>query len=209
DEGGEADRPAADATHTLAVDFRDNMDHGAIAKLGKELGVSFRPASSLYDTDEIYLVDTDQPERVLGALNGRAAVEAAAYEVTYGLPEDALRIEDEGLVSDATPQTKGFPNDPKYKYQWHLQQIHVADTWKAAQGEGVIVAVIDTGVAKVPDLAQTEIVPGYNFVDNTPDATDDHGHGTHVAGTIAQSTNNGVGVAGVAFKAKIMPTKAL
>jgi serine protease len=50
----------------------------------------------------------------------------------------------------------------------------------------VIVAVIDTGVAKVPDLAQTEIVPGWNFVNNTSNATDDHGHGTHVAGTIAQ-----------------------
>src|SRR5581483_9670990 len=91
----------------------------------------------------------------------------------------------------------------------HLEQIKAKQAWKQAQGEGVTVAVVDTGVAKVPDLAQTVLVPGYNFVNNTADATDDHGHGTHVAGTIAQSTHNGVGVAGVAFKAKIMPIKVL
>ena len=83
------------------------------------------------------------------------------------------------------------------------------DTWKAAQGDGVIVAVIDTGVAKVPDLNETEIVPGWNFVTDSANAADDHGHGTHVAGTIAQSTHNGIGVAGVAFHAKIMPIKVL
>src|SRR6185312_11692373 len=82
-------------------------------------------------------------------------------------------------------------------------------TWKAAQGDGVIVAVVDTGVARVPDLKDTEIVPGWNFVNDTDNAADDHGHGTHVAGTIAQSTHNGLGVAGVAFHAKIMPIKVL
>jgi serine protease len=210
-EGGEADRPAAGTTHTLAVDFRDDKDPASIARLGKELGVVFRPASSQVDVDEIYTVESADPERLRKALEARADVEAADYEISYGLPEDSMILDasDEGLPADADAQERGFPNDPKYKYQWHLQQIHVADTWKAAQGKGVVVAVIDTGVARVPDLAQTEMVPGYNFVSNNADATDDHGHGTHVAGTIAQSTHNGIGVAGVAFKAKIMPIKVL
>ncbi|MEO8212480.1 MAG: S8 family serine peptidase, partial [Myxococcales bacterium] len=102
-----------------------------------------------------------------------------------------------------------FPSDPCYRYQWHLTQVGLPGAWEMGQGAGVIVAVIDTGVSRVPDLAQTTFVPGFNFIDNSEDAADDHGHGTHVAGTIAQSTNNKVGVGGVAFKASIMPLKVL
>ena len=69
--------------------------------------------------------------------------------------------------------------------------------------------MIDTGVSRVPDLQQTTFVKGYDFVNDKAEANDDHGHGTHVAGTIAQSTNNGYGVAGVAYEAKIMPIKVL
>lgn len=71
------------------------------------------------------------------------------------------------------------------------------------------VAVVDTGVTRVPDLAQTQFVKGYDFVDDDEDPEDLNGHGTHVAGTIAQSTNNVLGVAGIAFKAKIMPVRVL
>jgi len=71
------------------------------------------------------------------------------------------------------------------------------------------VAVIDTGVTRVADLAETPFVPGYNFIANNDNAADDHGHGTHVAGTIAESTNNKLGVAGVAYGVSIMPIKVL
>ncbi|MFM7788279.1 MAG: S8 family serine peptidase, partial [Microcystis panniformis] len=64
-------------------------------------------------------------------------------------------------------------------------------------------------VSKVPDLRETEFVEGYDFVNDRSNAEDDNGHGTHVAGTIAQSTNNNYGVAGIAYKAKIMPLKVL
>jgi serine protease len=64
-------------------------------------------------------------------------------------------------------------------------------------------------VTKVADLAETKFVPGYNFLSNNANAADDHGHGTHVAGTIAQSTNNKIGVAGVAPDVAIMPLKVL
>jgi len=195
----------------LVVDFRDDESHARVAELAKQLGVTFKPASALYDVDEIYTFESSNPIGVLAALRANPDVEAADFNVQYGLPEDALAFgENQGLSAGAAdPSDQGFPNDPKFKYQWHLDQIHMKDAWKLGQGAGVIVAVIDTGVAKVPDLANTEMVAGYDFVGDRADATDDHGHGTHVAGTIAQSTNNGVGVAGVAFKAKIMPIKVL
>jgi serine protease len=194
----------------LVVDFRDDESPSKVAELGKKLGVTFKPASSYVSTDEMYTVDTGDAEHVLAELRANPDVEGADFEFVYGLPEDALDVADEALpAAPVEPQHAGFPNDPRFKDQWHLQQIHMLDTWKAAQGDGVIVAVIDTGVAKVPDLNETEIVPGWNFVNDSPNAADDHGHGTHVAGTIAQSTHNGIGVAGVAFHAKIMPIKVL
>ena len=105
--------------------------------------------------------------------------------------------------------TGSFPNDACYKYQWHMRQIGMPAAWKQGNGKGAVVAVIDTGVAKVGDLADTKFVAGYNFVANNANAADDHGHGTHVAGTIAESTNNKLGVAGVAYGATIMPLKVL
>jgi serine protease len=79
------------------------------------------------------------------------------------------------------------------------------------------VAVIDTGVAfeqdakcrLARDFTQTKFVKGYDFIHNDEHPNDDNGHGTHVAGTIAETTNNGEGVAGLAPEAKIMPLKVL
>ena len=110
--------------------------------------------------------------------------------------------------------TQLVPNDPYYKYQWHLDNpeyggIQMEEAWDVSTGLSVTVAVVDTGIRKGTDLAATCFVSGYDFVNNDKDPTDDNGHGTHVAGTIAQSTNNKLGVAGVAFNACLMPVKVL
>ncbi|HEY8583876.1 MAG TPA: S8 family serine peptidase [Capillimicrobium sp.] len=84
-------------------------------------------------------------------------------------------------------------------------------------GAGVTVAVLDSGVAyedrgrfrRSPDLAQTRFAPGYDFVDRDPHPNDTYGHGTHVASTIAESTDNGIALTGVAWGATLLPVRVL
>ena len=110
-----------------------------------------------------------------------------------------------------------IPNDPYYVYQWHFYAVQMQQAWDISTGSGVTVAVIDTGVAyedylgfrRAPDLSGTVFLSGWDFVNNDAHPNDDNSHGTHVCGTIAQTTNNGIGVAGVAFNARIMPIKVL
>lgn len=102
------------------------------------------------------------------------------------------------------------PNDPHFDRQWNLPVIQAPTAWDITTGTGVVVAVLDTGVDRsLSDLQGTRFTGGFDFIDNDADPHDDHGHGTHVAGTIAQTTNNGIGVAGVAHGATVMPVRVL
>lgn len=101
-------------------------------------------------------------------------------------------------------------NDQYYPYQWNLVKINMPAAWEISKGTGAIVAVIDTGVKQtLADFANTHFMKGYDFVNLDNDPTDDQGHGSHVAGIIAQSSNNNVGVAGIAYDCTIMPVKVL
>lgn len=108
-----------------------------------------------------------------------------------------------------------IPNDDLWIDQWNLRLISADNAWDTTQGEGVIVAVLDTGIAyedfgdfkQAPDLAGSTIVDPYDFYNDDENANDDNGHGTHIAGTIAQTTNNAYGLAGIAYEALIMPVK--
>jgi serine protease len=101
------------------------------------------------------------------------------------------------------------PDDPYFSQQWALQAIGAPSAWAATTGAGITVAVVDTGVdLGHPDLIG-QLVPGVNLIDAGQAPSDDNGHGTALAGIIAASTDNGIGVAGVAPDARIMPVKAL
>ena len=98
--------------------------------------------------------------------------------------------------------------DPGRAQQWGLDAVGVGAAWSVSRGAGVVVAVVDTGVAPAPDLAG-RLLPGWNVIAGSAAAEDDNGHGTHVAGTIAEVEGNGVAESGVAPDASILPVKVL
>lgn len=125
------------------------------------------------------------------------------------------------------------------QYNWHLQDtpggIHAEDAWDVSTGEGTVVAVVDTGIVPHPDM-DANMLEGYDFIsdafvsrrdtdDRVPGAYD-YGdwnldasvcqirsqssfHGTHVAGTVAELTDNGLGMAGTAHDAQVLPLRVL
>ena len=126
----------------------------------------------------------------------------------------------------------GVPNDPKWNKQWALPKIDAAKAWDSAVGsDSVIVAVIDTGIDyNHPDLqgniwknpgeiagnkidddgnGYVDDVYGWDFCNKDNNPMDGDSHGTHVAGTIAAATNNGVSVAGVSWHASLVALKFL
>ncbi len=108
------------------------------------------------------------------------------------------------------------PNDPYFGEQWHLQNpnnpggaIRVPEAWRVTRGSrDVLVAVVDTGLAPLPDFAG-RIERGYNFVDDNENTDDDHGHGTAVTALLAAAGNDGQGAVGVDWNCRILPVKVL
>lgn len=102
----------------------------------------------------------------------------------------------------------GLDSNSMQFYPWPIKAFNIEKSWKSSQGEGVTIAVIDTGCDINHNDIKENLVDGYNFLEPKKDPIDDNGHGTHVSGTISASNNN-IGMVGVAPKAKIMPIKAL
>jgi serine protease len=190
---------AAAVPRALVVDFRDGTPAEEISERAGRWGLGLRFNSVEGTSSGIAIAeDVDDVAAALARVRSDPDVEVAEPLVRF----EALAF---------------TPNDPEYPKQWNLRMIHMPEAWEVSHGKGVTVAVIDTGIAyedrdefvRVPDLNGARFVPGYDFVNDSDHPNDDNGHGTHVAGTIAQATNNGLGVAGVAFEARLMPIKVL
>jgi serine protease len=147
--------------------------------------------------------------------------------VAYAVPDYVAH------AAQATPPPFFIPNDPGrggagnwQTVQWNFTgpfSVNAPDAWGLAArvgapgGKGAVVAVIDSGVAfenykrfrRSPDFRSSQFVKGWDFVDHDRHPDDQESHGTHVTGTIAESTNNGVSVTGLAYGVKIMPVRVL
>jgi subtilisin family serine protease len=102
------------------------------------------------------------------------------------------------------------PTDPLWGLQWGAVLTQAPTAWAVTRGSSsVVIAVLDTGVdLSQPDL-QGALVPGYDFVNHDSDPSDDHGHGTAVAGIVAARAGNGVGGVGICPRCSVMPVKVV
>lgn len=183
----------------IVVDFRDGTSKAQYDESEKRWGIDVEFNSVVGEEDGITVgrVDPARRDGLLAEIRKDPSVERAEPLFRY--------------------RASFVPNDPQFKAQWNFEQIGLREAWDVSQGAGVTIAVLDTGIAyedhgefrAVPDLRGVRFAQGYDFVNHDEHANDDHGHGTHVAGTLAQATDNREGVAGVAFKAILMPLKVL
>ncbi|MBE9076236.1 peptidase S8 [Romeria aff. gracilis LEGE 07310] len=180
---------------SIILDFREapgltRQIDDRLANLAQQFNLSPALNSEFSEADHVYVVQGDR-------------------DILQALRNSDLARFTEFIEPNYIYQSLFVPDDPDYAKQWNLQSINVEGAWAQNRGSGATVAVIDTGISRTPDLQKTNFVPGYDFVNDRDQADDDNGHGTHVAGTIAQSTNNGYGVAGIAYEANLMPLKVL
>ena len=170
--------------------------------------VKFKPGAGASETADIHRqlggkVKKTIPEigvQVVKVPKGQAKEKAKAYsskaKVAYAEP-------------DFVAEAMGDPDDPGFVNQWGMARVEAPQAWEVTTGTSSInIAILDTGVdLDHPDLAD-KIVANVNF-STSATADDLYGHGTHVAGIAAASTNNGIGVAGLGYSANIMNVKVL
>jgi len=212
--------PIWSVPNTLEIQLRPGFSADTLAALSKKLGASVAYNSDMGPETGVACVTLPAGadlKRALDTLRADSSVETADVEHIYRTPEDLSEPTPTSVVGKTDDTGRWKPNDPRYNEQWNFQMVKAEEAWEVTKGKGVIVAVVDTGVAYgktskgdiARDFKQTKFVAGRDTANNTDTPYDDQGHGTHVAGTIAESTNNNEGVAGLAFEATIMPVKVL
>ncbi|MBE9007634.1 peptidase S8 [Fortiea sp. LEGE XX443] len=202
---------------TIVLDFREDIAKDEIDRdlqaIAQQYNVTPQLDNKFSAQDNVYIIKGDRQRlKELKKSQFAKATEFIEPNYIYTIPPEPkaaglgelLQPQDEQV----NPSLKG-PNDQYYSKQWNLHKIGVEGAWTETKGSGITVAVIDTGITQVRDLKETKFVKGYDFVNDREQATDDNGHGTHVAGTVAQATNNQYGVAGIAYEASLMPLKVL
>jgi serine protease len=208
-------------TNQYIVKFRPGADRGrALRQLGGRFGVSLTEARQLAVGATVV--------RASARTSGLLQALAARGDIEYAEP-------DTPMYALSTPDDQRYPE--QWHYHEATAGINGPAAWDVAAGSGVVVAVLDTGQTTHPDL-DANTVAGYDFISSATNARDGNGrdanpqdegdwnatdgecgpgskaansswHGTHVAGTIAAVSDNGVGVAGVAPAAKVQAVRVL
>ena len=209
----------AKETDRVVVKFRDNVSDATKNNVLNAVDAStiaddttiVKETVGNADVVETEMLDTNEQKRVVSELENKPEVEYAEPDL---------------LIHNAAASYTSNPNDPYFGSQWGMRDIKANTAWSQATGAGTTIGIVDTGVTNHVDL-NNKIVGGFDFVsdpgysrdgngrDGNPQDEGDWGngtsqwHGTHVAGIAAASTNNGVGVTGVAPNARIQPLRAL
>ena len=174
----------------VLVKFRDNIGLDHARQIVAALGV--RAADQLPATGVLVLALPEQADE-------------AAFAHALSVRDDVEFAELDRIIAPADIT----PNDPWFgSWEWYLTKIGAPAAWSTTTGrKDIVIAILDTGIdATHPDL-QAKLVPGWNIYNNNSDTSDVYGHGTVVAGTAAASSNNGQGVASVAWDCPIMPIR--
>jgi len=209
-------------TGQMIVKLRAGASEASLQALVLQHGVSITRLRTLAVGATVFKLDRELP---LAQVRALAQVLKSDSGVEYA---EADQI----LTADFTPNDPLYASLPQWHYNEPIGGINLEAAWNRATGSGVVVAVLDTGYRPHADLVDN-ILPGYDFIEDLTVANDGDGrdadaqdpgdwykylgiipvdsswHGTHTAGTIAAKTNNGLGVAGVAFDAKVMPVRVL
>ncbi|WP_223637496.1 S8 family peptidase [Corallococcus sp. EGB] len=181
----------------------------------------------LSETQHLLRYEVSQPQAMSGAAPTVRALTEAEHVRVLQQVQAAQGVQN--AESNLRVRALAVPNDPLYSRQWHYKNMNLPAAWDLGTGsESIVVAVVDTGITKHPDL-DSRVLPGIDLISSAANAGDGDGvdndptdngkdlpnggssfHGTHVAGTIGASSNNGVGVAGVTWSGRtILPVRVL
>jgi type VII secretion-associated serine protease mycosin len=175
----------------------------AVVAVGAAAGTPPAAGATATDVDDLFAV-VAEPDGGLTVVEGMEAVEVA-YDAALGRTDaEVLSIEQDAPVSSLGT------NDPLRGLQWALDRTSFEATWPTTRGQGVTVAVVDTGVRGDHEDLAANLVPGTDLVLGAGDGRiDPAGHGTHVAGIVGALAGNGRGIAGGAPGVRIMPIRVL
>ncbi|MDO8937564.1 MAG: S8 family serine peptidase [Methylicorpusculum sp.] len=182
--------------------------NAAPAQLWKSGQILVKPKAGLSEVefDSILKKNKGQSKGAIGRLgvhiiNVPAQAEAAVVKALSRNPHV------EFAELDMAVEASAIPNDPRYSGSWHLPKIQAPTAWDKTKADGIIIAVLDTGIDGAHPDFSGKLLPGWNAVDGSNDTSDINGHGTAVAGTAAAASNNALGVASVAWNAQILPVR--